>query len=137
MYFADTPTKNLWAFDYDVETGTISNQRIFFRGEDADGVPDGHAVDQDGYIWQAMYGGSKVIRISPEGKVVAEILLPTRCPTCPCFAGEDLYITTAKEGQPDKYPESVELSGSVFKCRVGVKGLRLNRFKYNRDIIQD
>lgn len=132
MYFADSPTKNVLAFDYDIGTGNISNQRVFFRVEEAGGVPDGHAIDEEGHVWQAIYGGSKVVRVSPEGKVVAEILLPTRCPTCPCFAGEDLYITTAREEQTEEYPESVELSGCLFKCHVGVRGLHIHRFKYNR-----
>lgn len=135
MYFADTPTRNLYAFDYDIETGTISNQRVFFQADEAEGVPDGHAVDEEGYIWQALYGAGKVVRISPQGKVVAEILLPTRCPTCPCFVGEDLYITTAREEEPEKYPESGPLSGSVFKCSVGVRGLPMHRFKYERQCL--
>jgi sugar lactone lactonase YvrE len=132
LYFADSPTRNLYAFDYDIETGTISNRRVFYQVDEGEGEPDGHAVDEEGHIWQAIYGAGKVVRISPEGKVVAEILLPTRCPTCPCFVGEELYITTAKEEQPEKYPESVELSGSLFKCHVGVKGVQIHRFKYDR-----
>ena len=131
MYMADSPTKNVYAFDYDIDRGTISNQRVFFRVDETDGVPDGHAVDEEGYIWQALYGGGKVVRVSPEGVVVAEVLLPTRCPTCPCFAGEDIYITTAAEGEPEKYPESAGLAGSVFRCHVGVRGQRLHSFRYN------
>lgn len=112
LYFADSPTGNLYAFDYDIETGTISNRRVFYQVDEGEGVPDGHAVDEEGHIWQAIYGAGKVVRISPEGTIVTEILLPTRCPTCPCFVGEDLYITTAKEEQPEKYPE---VSGVVRK----------------------
>jgi len=130
MYMADSPTKNVYAFDYDINNGTISNQRIFFH-VDGEGVPDGHAVDEEGYVWQAIYGGSKVVRISPEGTAVAEVILPTRCVTCPCFAGEDIYITTAAESEPEKYPESVEFGGCVFKCHVGIRGQRLHRFKYH------
>lgn len=136
MYFADSPTKNIWAFDFDGATGNISNKRVFFHVEDEnDGVPDGHVVDEEGHIWQAIFGCGKVIRISPEGKVVAEISLPTRCVSCPGFAGEDLYITTAEEEAPDKFPDSTKLQGSLFRCHVGVKGLRVHRFKYNGEKI--
>jgi len=135
MYFADSPTKNIWAYDFDGSTGNISNKRVFFHVEEEDGVPDGHVMDQEGYIWQAIFGCGKVVRISPEGKVVAEISLPTRCISCPGFAGEDLYITSAEEEAPDKFPDSTKLQGSLFKCHVGVKGVTPNRFKYHGEKI--
>ncbi|KAJ9644043.1 rRNA-processing protein cgr1 [Coniosporium tulheliwenetii] len=133
MYFADGPTKNIFAFDYDAATGNISNKRVFFRVEDEGAVPDGHCIDEEGYMWTAVFGAGKVVRISPEGKAVAEIKLPTRSISCPAFAGEDLFITSAEEEEPDKYPESAKLQGSLFKCSVGIKGRKLYRFKYHGD----
>jgi len=130
MYFADSPTKNVFAYDYDASTGSISNRRVFFHVDDENGVPDGHAPDEEGHIWQAIFGCGKVLRISPEGKIVAEISLPTRCTTCPGFAGDDLYITSAEEEQPDDFPDSIKHQGNLFKCHVGVKGAKLYRFKF-------
>ena len=82
-------------------------------------------------MWQCIFGEGKVIRISPEGKIVAEISLPTRCVSCPCFAGEDLYITSAEEEEPEKHPDSVKYQGSLFKCHVGVRGAPLHKFRYD------
>ena len=55
--------------------------------------------------------------------------MPTRMITCPGFVGQDLFVTSAEEEEPDKYPESVELGGSLFKINVGVSGLSLHKFK--------
>ena len=128
MYFNDSTAKVVWTYDYDIETGDIANKREFYRFS-GDEAPDGHALDEEGYLWQCVYGVGKIIRISPAGKVVAEIVLPTRCVTCPVFAGEDIYITSAEEEAPDKFPESVKFQGCLFKCHVGVRGLKRHRFK--------
>lgn len=121
MYLTDTTVKKVWAYDYEEASGDISNKRVFFelKGE---GNPDGHAIDVHGNIWHALYGGGKVIRISPQGDITGEILLPTRNITCPVFAGTELFITTAKEDEPEKYPESAKYAGNLFRVDVGVRG---------------
>jgi sugar lactone lactonase YvrE len=125
MYWTDTPTNNVYAFDFDATSGNISNQRVFYhhQGDEFSGSPDGHARDLDGNIWHACYGGSRVIKISPQGELVGEISLPTRNPTCPVFVGTELFITTAKEDEPDTYPESARWAGGVFRIDVEVKGM--------------
>ena len=55
--------------------------------------------------------------------------MPTRMVTCPAFVDQDLFITSAEEEEPDRYPDSVELGGSVFKINVGVSGLKEHRFR--------
>ena len=130
MYFADSPTKNIFKYDYDIETGSISNRQVFFHVEDGNGVPDGHAQDEAGCIWTAIHGTGKVLRISPQGKILAEVKFPTRCVTCPGFVGEDLFVTSAEEEQPEKFPDSVKLQGSLFKVHVGIKGQQLHKFKF-------
>jgi sugar lactone lactonase YvrE len=128
MFFTDSPTKNIYAFDFDSVTGTLSNRRVFFHLDDDVGVPDGFAIDEEGYLWSAVYNGSKVIRISPEGKVVGEILLPTQHITCPVFVGEDLFITSAADSESDN-PQSRKFGGSLFRVKVGVKGKPKNKFR--------
>ena len=128
MYFIDSPTKNVWKYKYDRKTGDISDREVFYHVEDA-GVPDGMAMDVTGSLWVALAGGSKVLRISPGGELIGEIGLPTRMISCPAFVGEELYITSAEEEEPSKYPESVRYSGSLFKVHVGVDGLPLHKFK--------
>lgn len=122
MYLVDTVAGKIFAFDYDKSTGDIANQTVFYQHE-GEGHPDGHVIDVNGNIWQALWGGSKVIRISPEGQVTGEVLLPTRNVTCPVFAGTRLFITTAQENEPDKYPQSAKHGGNVFSVDVGVEGL--------------
>ena len=121
MFVTDTPAKNVYAYDFDQASGNISNKRVFYHHEQ-DSFPDGHAMDVEGNIWHACYHGSKVIRISPEGKVTGEISLPARNITCPVFAGTSLYITSAAEDDPKSYPDAVRYAGSVFKVDVGVAG---------------
>ena len=131
MYFADSPSKTIYAYDFDPINGTVSNRRPFFTmpstyGEDA--VPDGHCIDEEGHMWTAVHGGGVVLRISPEGKIVGEIKVPTQQPTCPAFVGSSLVITTGggKGGEDGKGVD--ELAGSLFKIEVGVRGLK--RFKW-------
>jgi sugar lactone lactonase YvrE len=121
MFLSDSPENNLLAFDFDAATGNISNKRVFFHN-DEDSHIDGHVRDVEDYIWHACYGGSKVIRISPEGKVVGEISFPTRNITCPVFVGTELYVTSAEEEDPEKYPESAKFAGNLFRVEVGIKG---------------
>jgi sugar lactone lactonase YvrE len=128
MFFTDSPTKNIYAFDFDASPGAISNKRVFFHYEDEVGVPDGFAIDEEGYLWSAVYYGSKVIRISPEGKVVGEISLPTHHITCPVFIGEDLFITSAADSDSDD-GQSRKYGGDLFKVNVGVKGKPKHNFK--------
>lgn len=77
MYFTDSPTKNIFAYDFDAETGQISNRRVFFHVDDESGVPDGHAQDVEGCLWVAIHGCGKVVRVNTAGKITAEISLPT------------------------------------------------------------
>ena len=130
MYFTDSPTRTIWSFDYDLETGNISNRRAHFKleGELEDAVPDGWAMDVEGYIWTAIFGAGKILRLSPEGKIIGEISLPTRCVTCPGFVGEELYITSAAEEDPKTYPDSVKYAGCLFQVHVGVRGVPLHAF---------
>ncbi len=128
MYFIDTPTMNIFKFDYGIDTGELSHKKVFFHYE-GEGGPDGFVLDSEGYLWIAICGGGKVLRISPEGKIVGEIFLPTRMISCSGFAGEDLFVTSAEEEDPEKYPESVKYAGSLFRVNVGVSGTQLHKFK--------
>lgn len=111
MYFADTPTGNIMAYDYEAG-GHISNERIFVRLSGG-GIPDGMTVDADGYLWNAEWGGSCVKRYNPNGTVERIIEMPVPHVTNVCFGGDDLktlFITTAFAGMDDttrkKFPDS-------------------------------
>lgn len=79
MYFTETMDGTIYAYDFDSEAGEISNKRVFFKAEG--GGPDGHAQDEEGNFWVAVWGSWKVLRVNPEGEVTAEVNMPTRCPT--------------------------------------------------------
>ncbi|KAK2761339.1 hypothetical protein FQN54_001861 [Arachnomyces sp. PD_36] len=129
MYITDSPSGDIYAFDFDVESGNIANKRVFFHLGDGSGVPDGFAMDVEGCFWIAVHGGSKVIRVSPEAKVIAEISLPTRGITCPVFVGTELFITTAQDGEGDKFPDSARYGGRMFRVEVGVEGKPKHKFR--------
>ncbi len=119
MYFTDSPTRNIFKYDYDASTGDISNRSVFFHLDDDIAVPDGFAMDVEGNLWVALCGGGKVLRISPEGKITGEIILPTRMISCPGFVNENLFITSAEEEDPENFPDSVNLQGASSKSLSG------------------
>lgn len=86
MYFTETQDRAIYTYDYDAQSGDISNKKLFFSIEEEGTGPDGHAMDEDGNIWAAIFGQWKVVRISPEGEVTAEVKLPVRCPTVSTFS---------------------------------------------------
>jgi len=138
MYWADTYTNILYAFDFEPESGELSRRRIFVRfpieapdqpRDDYLGRPDGAATDREGCLWVAMYDGQRVLRLSPEGQVLRHVHLPVRCPTMPAFGGDDvktLYITTAREHRPAAELAAQPWAGCVLALNVDVAGLPVN-----------
>jgi len=132
LYFVNSTEQKIIAFDYNVEDGGITNERILYK-HDGSGDPDGFKIDENGFIWQAFYGESYVLKISPEGKVVGRVEYPTRAITCPCFIGTELWVTTADEDDESKV-ESKKFGGNVFKVDVGVRGLKDFEFKLQKPL---
>jgi len=126
MYYIDTPTRRIDAFDYDIETGALANRRPLCEIPDGLGDPDGMTIDADGHLWVCMWGGSRVTRWSTKtGRLLGEIPLPVENPTSCAFGGpdlRDLYITTANVGDAgwDSQPAP---AGALFVCRPGPEGL--------------
>lgn len=132
MYFADSARDVIWRFDYDAQAGEMSNERVFFDCGANPGSPDGSCVDADGCLWNAEYGGARVVRYTPAGKIDRVIELPVRNPTCCCFGGarfDTLYITTAAQNLQKAELEQQPLAGSVLAVRPGTMGLPESRFK--------
>lgn len=138
LYWSDTKAHTIHAFDVDVHDGSLSRRRVFrqfpLRAEGQPlagygGRPDGAAVDSEGAYWVAMFEGQRLLRLSPQGEVLAELPLPVRCPTMPCFGGADLktlYITTAREKRPADELAQQPWAGCVLELRVAVQGLPVN-----------
>ena len=128
MYFTDSPSGNIFNNKFDLKTGGTSDREVFFhlrKTNEEWPVPDGPALDVEGNQWVALCSGGKVLKISPEGKVLGEIRLHTWHITCPALVGMNLYISSTVEDEPEEYPESVKFGGSLFKVDVGVEGAPL------------
>lgn len=129
MYFCDTLTGVIWAYDLDPDSGAISNRRDFATHER--GHPDGATVDADGCVWSARYDGGCVIRFTPEGKEDLIVEVPTTNITCCSFGGprlDTLYITTARAGKDASQLEGEPEAGSLFAAVPGVTGIADVRF---------
>ena len=127
MYYIDTPTREVKAFDYDVETGELAFRRVAIRVPKKLGSPDGMTSDTDGLLWIGMWRGASVTRWDPKsGQLLEQIPVPALNVTSVAFGGGDmqvLYITTARQGVDEaalrKYPHS----GAVFQLQTSVVGM--------------
>jgi sugar lactone lactonase YvrE len=129
MYFADTNRHAIWAYECDPESGDIANQRLFVDA--APGKPDGSCVDAEGCLWNAEYGGWRIVRYTPQGRVDRVIEMPVANPTCCCFGGDAfdvLYVTSATQRLTPEDLAKQPLAGSVFAVRPGATGLPETRF---------
>jgi sugar lactone lactonase YvrE len=128
FYFIDTPTYNVFAYDYDKDSGSIKNKRTIIKIAKEDGFPDGMTIDSQGMLWIAHWDGWQVTRWNPdtEEKIFA-IKLPAAKITSCCFGGknlEDLYITSAKTGLTENELIEQPLAGNLFVVKdCGFKGI--------------
>jgi sugar lactone lactonase YvrE len=126
MYFIDTMRYGVDAFDFDVETGSISKRRRLISIDEREGLADGLTVDSDGCIWVALCFGGVVRRYTPNGRLDATVRLPATMATSCTFGGDDyrtLYITTGRSALSDGERLRQSLAGSVFCTDPGVEGL--------------
>ena len=125
MYFADSPARTIWAFDYAPDTGAISNRRVF--AETPKGIyPDGATVDSEGFLWSAQWGGARVVQYTPDGCEAVLIPVPASQPSCVAFGGEDLdllFVTTAREGLSADTLAEEPGAGDVFIFKTPVRGI--------------
>jgi sugar lactone lactonase YvrE len=123
MYYIDTPTGRVDVFDYDLETGAATNRRPFAEVEG--GHPDGMTVDDEGFLWVALWGGGAVHRYDPSGRLAATVRLPVTNVSSCCFGGTDrstLFITTSQQGLSPEQREAEPDAGRIFRVDPGVSG---------------
>jgi L-arabinonolactonase len=97
FFFSDSWLKNIYAYDYEIKTGEVSNRRVFFNTAELGGVPDGATVDRAGRLWAAIYGAGKIAAFSAEGNLERIITMPVRMVSSVTFGGADLdrlFVTT-------------------------------------------
>jgi sugar lactone lactonase YvrE len=131
MYHSDTPARTVRAYDFDRAHGAPTNGRVFAHFDGENDRPDGAAVDSEGCYWSAFYRGGKLVRLSPQGRLLAEYPVPAMCPTMCAFGGTDLrtlYVTTARQMREADELARLPLSGGIFAMRVDVAGLPEPKF---------
>ena len=131
MYLTDTLRRVIWAYDFDVETGTISNEKIFARVDENVGYPDGLCVDEEGGVWSARWDGWRLTRYLPSGQIDRVVAMPVPRPSSCAIGGASLdvlYVTSARIGLDAERLRRAPMSGSVFALRPGVSGLPSSLF---------
>jgi sugar lactone lactonase YvrE len=131
LYHNDTMRRVVYAFDVS-EDGTLSRKRIF-AAISGDGYPDGMAVDADGFVWVALFGGWRIERFSPDGKLVEQVPFPCANVTKLAFGGDDLqtvYASTAWKGLSPVERQQQPLAGGLFSFSSPVPGQPQARCKW-------
>jgi sugar lactone lactonase YvrE len=132
MYYIDTPTMMVRAFDFDLENGTLDNQRVVIRFPEGVGRPDGMTADVEGMLWIAHWDGGRVTRWDPHtGRLLQTIHLPADRVTSCAFGGTNLdilFITTARHGLDAEQQQQQPHAGSLFAARPGVVGRPAHRY---------
>lgn len=126
MYFADSPHNTIWAFDY--RDGAPANRRIFAQTPSSI-HPDGSTIDADGYLWNAQWGASRVVRYAPNGSIDFVLPIPAPHVTCPSFGGPNmsqLFVTSARADMDDADLAAAPDAGSVFIFDTQFRGLAEN-----------
>lgn len=131
FYAGDTFAEKVWFFDFDLDDGVISNQKLFVDFAGLPGRPDGAAIDEDGCYWVATPGGWEICRFTPSGHLDRRVKMPVEKPTCVAFGGENadqLYITSLSGKLTAGSEISQPLAGSVFAFEPGVCGMPTYKF---------
>jgi len=126
-YWTDTPTRRILKVETDPQTGLpIGDWALFADVSDGPGYPDGAVVDAEGYLWNARWGGSCVVRHAPDGSVDRVVELPVSQVTCPAFGGPDLktlFITTANKNMSPDQLAAEKIAGGLFAIDLDIAGL--------------
>ena len=131
MYLADSMAKKVYVSDFDLSDDFVPNFRELISIDS--GVPDGLAVDMEGCIWLAVWGGSRVTKISPQGKILQEHHFPVTQPSC-CAFGSDgtLFVTSARAGISETDLLKQPLAGSLFTLSTDTSGVSVSGFKESK-----
>ena len=124
FYFTDTLNGTILSYNFELESGELSNKKNFATFDR--GHPDGSTIDTDGCVWNCRWGGSCIVRFTPSGKVDQIIEMPVQNITNCVFGGKDmktLFITTASNENKNN------LDGSLFSINLNYQGIEDNKSK--------
>jgi sugar lactone lactonase YvrE len=132
MYFTDSRACVIYAYDFDTSQGTIANRRVWARIPEENGLPDGLCVDREGFVWSARWGGWKIVRYDPAGRVYCEFKTPIQYPTSCVFGHSNLdwlYVTSARASYSEDQIKNYPMAGDLFCLQTETQGLMGNLFK--------
>ncbi len=130
FYFSDSRNQTIWAFDFELASGNLSNQRIF-NDSKSHGYPDGATVDAEGFLWSARWEGSCILRIDPKGRIDRIVSMPVTRPTCVVFGGprlDTIYVTSSAANLGGPSLKQFPLSGGIFCFNPDVTGFAKYQF---------
>lgn len=132
FYYIDTPTREVRAFDYDLDSGAIANPRVAVTVPESLGWPDGMTSDAQGNLWIALWGGAQITKWNPNtGQLLEQIPLPVIQPSSCTFGGRnmnELFITSARKDLDEAAMRQYPLSGAVFRIETNVEGMPMFEF---------
>jgi sugar lactone lactonase YvrE len=130
FYHADSIRKLIYAYDYDLSTGTVSHRRAFASTAELGGIPDGATVDAEGHVWSAICEGGKIVRFRPDGRIERIIDMPVKLPGSVMFGGRDLDRLYVPSLDPSFLGRASDpLDGHTFVIEgLGIVGLPERRF---------
>lgn len=131
FYHADSVPKQIFAYDYDVETGAVSNKRAFASTAELGGIPDGATVDAEGYLWTAVCEGGVVARFAPDGTLDRTVSVPVSMVSSVMFGGPalDRLFVTSIYPPTFGFPDEPEGGNTYVIDGLGVRGLPEHRFQ--------
>lgn len=125
MYHCDSPAREIRRCRYDPNAATVRDDTRFTTLDEPPGDPDGSVVDAQGHVWNAEWGGGRIVRYSPRGEIDAILPLPVPNPTCIAFGGaarDELYITTSRMEMSPAQLAASPAAGGLFRVRLPVRG---------------
>ena len=131
LYFADSAARCIYAYDYDRDSGNLRNRRVLVKVPAEEGLPDGLAVDAEGFIWSAQWYGSCVVRYDPDGAVERRVPVPAKQTSSLAFGGPDftdIFITSAGLSEPMPVmpphydPASGYFGGRLYHTNLAIQG---------------
>lgn len=132
LYYIDTPTQEVRAYDYDLENGTIGDMRVVVQIPEILGSPDGMTSDTQGNLWIAMWGGAQVTKWNPHtGQLLERIPVPAKNVSSCVFGGKnmnELYITSARVDLDEDTLKQYPLTGGVFRLETNIEGMPMFEF---------
>lgn len=131
LYFSDSVARRIYSYQYDIRTGSVCNRHVLVEVSREEGMPDGLAVDAEGYIWSAQWYGGCIVRYDPDGKSILRIPVPAKQTSSLAFGGADLtdmFITSAAQSEaipvmpPGYDPKSGNFGGALYHVNLGIAG---------------